>query len=232
MAQRVLIIDNDIGMVESLRHNLELDGRSVRGEAEIQWGIIEARTFLPDLVITTLEIAQDRDGRLLSQLREEHERLPVLILGSRPEEVDNLRGFRLGIDDFLLRPATVGEIHRRIDKLLSSNGGHEVDGPSSADPTIVFGEIEIRPAARVVIKKGKPVALRLKEFELLMALVSREGAVASRLELLRGVWGYRTLVATRTVDTHIGELRAKLEDDPANPQHILTIRKVGYRLQR
>ncbi|MEO8199032.1 MAG: response regulator transcription factor [Gemmatimonadota bacterium] len=232
MSKRVLIIDSEVGLVESLRHTLELDGHSVRSEPDVQWGIIEARTFGPNLVITTLETAQTRDGRLLSQLREEHEKLPVLLLGSRSEEADRLRGFRLGIDDFLLRPASVGELHRKIETLLLDHGNHDLSAPPVAEAVISFGDVDIRPAARMIIKGGKPIVLRLKEFDLLMALISREGRVASRLELLRGVWGYRTLVATRTVDTHIGELRAKLEADPANPQHIVTVRKVGYRFQR
>ncbi len=83
-----------------------------------------------------------------------------------------------------------------------------------------------------MLRGGDPVPLRLKEFDLLMALVSRAGTVVSRMDLLREVWGYRSWVATRTVDTHVAELRRKLEADPANPRHILTVRKIGYRLQR
>lgn len=231
MPKRVLIVDREAATVESLRRTLEMDGHTVHSESAGDWGLVEARTFGPDLVITTLEVAQDNEGWLLRQLRQEHERLPVLVVGSRTESGENLPGFRLGVDDFLLRPATVGEMHRRIEYLLARNGS-PVHQLCLADFAITFGEIEVRPAARTVVKRGAPVPLRLKEFELLMALVSRDGAVASRAELLRCIWGYRTLVATRTVDNHIGELRAKLEDNPATPRHILTVRKVGYRLQR
>jgi DNA-binding response OmpR family regulator len=232
MTHRVLIIDQDVGAAESLQHNLELDGHAVRREADAQWGIIEARTFGPDLVITTLEMAQEGGGRLLPQLRQDHEQLPVLVLGSRAEEGKNLPVFRFGVDDFLLRSATVGQLCRRIETLLRRNGSTVDDSRPSTYPAIVFGEVEVHPAARLVRRNGKPVTLRLKEFDLLIALVNREGAVVTRLDLLRGVWGYRAPVATRTVDTHIGELRAKLETDPTNPQHILTVRKVGYRFQR
>jgi DNA-binding response OmpR family regulator len=219
-------------MVEILRHNLEVDGHVVHSEAASDWGVIEARTLRPDLVITSLELAQETEGRLLLRLRMDHERLPVLVIGSRPEDGDNLRGFRLGVDDYVLRPTTVGEVLRRIERLLDRTRVPALGDRVSAAPSIIFGEIEVRPAARVVLKRGETVPLRLKEFDLLMALVCREGAVASRADLLRGIWGYRTLVATRTVDNHIGELRAKLEDNPARPRHILTVRKVGYRLQR
>jgi len=94
-----------------------------------------------------------------------------------------------------------------------------------------FGAVEINPASRTVTKEGIPVALSPKEFDLLLALVRRRGAVASRVELLREVWGHRVEVMTRTVDIHIAELRRKLEDDPSQPRHILTVWKAGYRLE-
>jgi len=94
-----------------------------------------------------------------------------------------------------------------------------------------FGEVEIVPASRTVRRAGEPVALTPKEYELLVALLRRRGAVASRVELLTEVWGYNSAVMSRTVDTHIAELRRKLEENLAAPQHILTVRKTGYRLQ-
>ena len=94
-----------------------------------------------------------------------------------------------------------------------------------------FGNIEINPASRTVTRGGQLVALSPKEFDLLLTLVRRRGAVASRVELLREVWGHRVEVMTRTVDIHIAELRRKLEDDPSAPQHILTVWKAGYRLE-
>jgi DNA-binding response OmpR family regulator len=99
------------------------------------------------------------------------------------------------------------------------------------DSVVRFGEVEIHTGQRTVLRGGSPVSLRMKEFDLLMTLVARRGRVVSRADLLREVWGYRTWVATRTVDTHVAELRRKLEQDPAHPRHILTVRKVGYRLR-
>ena len=97
---------------------------------------------------------------------------------------------------------------------------------------IRFGSVELRPESREVLRDGKPVALAPKELDLLLALANRNGAVAPRLDLIREVWGYPGDVLTRTVDTHIGELRRKLENDPNKPRHLLTVRKVGYRLKR
>ena len=106
------------------------------------------------------------------------------------------------------------------------------DQKGTADGHEHFGTVEINPASRTVTKEGTPVALSPKEFDLLLALVRRRGAVASRVELLREVWGHRVEVMTRTVDIHIAELRRKLEDDPSQPRHILTVWKAGYRLHR
>jgi DNA-binding response OmpR family regulator len=100
-------------------------------------------------------------------------------------------------------------------------------------PVERFGDIEVNPASGTVIRDGEPVTLTPKEFDLLVALLRRKGAVASRAELLGEVWEYaNTEVETRTVDVHVAELRRKLEDDPANPRHIVTVRKKGYRLER
>jgi DNA-binding response OmpR family regulator len=99
-----------------------------------------------------------------------------------------------------------------------------------ATTTVRFGEVTVCLATHDVTRAGRPVALRPKEYELLVALLRREGAVAARHELLREVWGYDPSVTSRTVDTHVLELRRKLEADPSNPQHLLTVRKTGYRL--
>jgi DNA-binding response OmpR family regulator len=96
---------------------------------------------------------------------------------------------------------------------------------------MAFGEVEVSPATRTVLRRGEPVELTPKEFDLLVALLERRGAIISRQELLKEVWGYgNAAVNTRTVDVHLSELRRKLEDDPANPRYLLTVRKAGYRL--
>ena len=102
---------------------------------------------------------------------------------------------------------------------------------AAADMVERFGDVEVYEARRSVIKAGKPVQLTPKEFDLLLALMRRGGAVASRSDLLREVWGHRAEVATRTVDIHVAELRRKLEDDPGQPRHVLTVWKAGYRFE-
>jgi DNA-binding response OmpR family regulator len=229
--KRILIIHPDTELVQSLRQNLERDGHDVFVEPEGNWAVAQARKFVPDLVITDLVVLESGEQSLLRQLRLVREDIPVLVLSPRAEEATRLRGFRLGLDDFLVQPFGISELHRRIDALLTHSARLSSGSPVPADSVVRFGEVEIHTGQRTVLRGGAPVPLRLKEFDLLMTLVARRGRVVSRADLLREVWGYRTWVATRTVDTHVAELRRKLEKDPARPRHILTVRKVGYRLQ-
>jgi two-component system alkaline phosphatase synthesis response regulator PhoP len=231
MPHRVLIVHNEASFTENLRHNLELDGYEVAIEHDAQWGVIQARTFAPELVIADLDIIQAGKGRMLSQLESEHERLPILVLSSRSEDAGMLRGFRLGIDDFVMRPVGVGEMHARIDRLLGRRQESRPEFPAIEAP-IAFGKVLVRMGARTITRDGRPIELRLKEFELLMALITREGRVATRMELLGQVWGYRTGVTSRTLDSHIAELRRKLEENPTSPRYIITVRKIGYRFDR
>jgi two-component system, OmpR family, alkaline phosphatase synthesis response regulator PhoP len=169
------------------------------------------------------------DGyRVLRQIREDGLTMPVLILTARGEEADKVLGFRLGADDYVTKPFGVLELLARVEALLRRSKPPAAAG--AAQPVQRFGDVEVEVTTRSVRRHGEQVPLTPMEFDLLIALLRRQGAVASRLELLKEVWGHSSAVLTRTVDTHIGELRRKLESDPSTPRHILTVRKAGYRL--
>jgi DNA-binding response OmpR family regulator len=149
-----------------------------------------------------------------------------------------VRGLHLGADDYVTKPFGVLELLARVRALLRRAAREPMPTVAVASPAdgssiacVDFGVVRIEPAARRVTRAGEEVPLAPLEFALLEALARRRGAVATRLDLLREVWGYSAAVVSRTVDTHVAELRRKLEDDPARPRHILTVRKVGYRLQ-
>jgi DNA-binding response OmpR family regulator len=172
------------------------------------------------------------DGfRVLRALREEKHDMPVLILTARGEEADKVRGLRLGADDYVTKPFGVLELLARVEALLRRAGNGAAGGTRGKLPVERFDDVELDPSTRTVTRTGKAVYLTPMEFDLLCALIRRRGAVASRLELMREVWGHQAAVLSRTVDTHVAELRRKLESDPSNPRHILTVRKAGYRLQ-
>jgi DNA-binding response OmpR family regulator len=169
------------------------------------------------------------DGyRVLRTLREEGNNTPVLILSAKGEEADKVRGFRMGADDFVTKPFSLLELLARVEALLRRAAAAPVDEPPEQ---YTFGRIHVDADARRVTRGGEPVELTALEFELLLALLRRQGAAVTRKELMRDVWGHQAAVESRTVDTHIAELRRKLEDRPTSPMHIVTIRKTGYRLQ-
>ncbi len=227
---RILIVEDNPDLAYGLRTGLEIEGYEVLVADNGETGLDRARAWGPDLVMLDLMLPGMDGYRVLKTLREGGSDIPVLILTARGEEADKVLGFRLGADDYVTKPCGVLELLARVGALLrrSRLADHRSAG---ADGIERFGSVEINPASRTVSKEGTPVALSPKEFDLLLALVRRRGAVASRVELLRQVWGHRVEVMTRTVDIHIAELRRKLEDDPSEPRHILTVWKAGYRLE-
>ncbi len=227
---RILVVEDNVDLADGLRHNLELEGHEVLLAADGDQGLRLAVERAPDLVILDLMLP-GRDGyQVLRALREGGSRTPVMILSARGEEADKVRGFRLDADQYVTKPFGLLELLERVRALLrrSGNGASRAPAPRA---TIDFGRVSVDPAARTITVAGQPVSLTPKAFELMLALVRRNGAVASRVELLREVWGSPGDVLTRTVDSHMAELRRKLEEDPARPRHFLTVWKTGYRFE-
>ena len=226
---RILVVEDNPDLAYGLRNNLEIEGYQVDVVEDGSVGLAQARDAGPDLIILDLMLPGMDGYRVLKTLRDEGRQMPILILTARGEEADKVRGLRLGADDYVTKPFGVLELLARVEALLRRAAPAGGDG---AGPPERFGVVELIPASRTVLRDGRAVALTPKEFDLLLALVKRRGAVASRMELLTEVWGYSAAVLSRTVDTHVAELRRKLEADPAAPDHILTVRKAGYRLEK
>jgi len=230
---RVLLVEDNADLAYGLQNNLEIEGYEVRVAENGETGLKRARAWGPDLIILDLMLP-DLDGyRVLQHLRSDGIETPVLILTARGEESDKVLGFRLGADDYVTKPFGVMELLARVEAILRRSSSQVPSGRESFDEyePFHFGSVTLDPKARTVLKEGVEVPLTPKELDLLLALVRRDGAVASRLDLLKEVWGHRAAVVSRTVDTHISELRRKLEDEPSNPLHILTVHKAGYRFQ-
>lgn len=222
---RVLIVEDNHDLAFGLRNNLEIEGYTVDVAADGPSGLASASESHPDLIVLDLMLPGIDGYRVLRQLRQDGLTMPVLILTARGEEADKVFGFRLGADDYVTKPFGVLELLARIEALLRRSRP-----PGTPKAVQRFGDVEVDVSTRLVRRAGREVALTPMEFDLLVALMRRNGAVASRIELLSEVWGHSATVLTRTVDTHIGELRRKLEADPSTPRHILTARKAGYRL--
>lgn len=225
---KVLVVEDNANLAFGLTRSLESEGYEVEAAEDGVRGFDLARSTNPDLVVLDLMLPGMDGYTILKKLRAEGKDVPVLILTARGEEADKVFGFRLGADDYVTKPFSLSELLARVQAILRrAKSGERRDGEAVEE----FGDVSINTLARSVKKGETEVALTPKEFDLLLALVRRRGAVASRLELLKEVWGHQAEVMTRTVDIHIAELRRKLEDDASTPRHILTVWKAGYRLQ-
>jgi DNA-binding response OmpR family regulator len=235
MSPRILLVEDNVDLAAGIRYNLEREGYEVVAAENGADALALARGTTPDLVILDLMLPGMDGFAVLQELRRTGMGMPVLVLTARCEEVDKVRAFRLDADQYVTKPFGLLELLERVKMLLRRRTGGG-DAPAGGRPApaerIRFGDIEVDVDARRVCKRGAPVALSPKSFELLLALLRREGHALARHDLLREVWGHLGRVQTRTVDWHISELRGKLEDDPENPRHIHTVWKVGYRFER
>lgn len=222
---RVLIIEDNQDLAFGLRNNLEIEGFEVLVAGDGEEGTRMALAVKPDLLILDLMIPKINGFDVLTRLRKQGFTSPILILTAKGEELDKVRGLRLGADDYVTKPFGLMELIARVEALLRRGNSEN----TKAD-VFRFGSIEVNTASSLVSRDGIEVELAPKEYGLLLALLRRRGAVASRLELMREVWGHSSAVVSRTVDTHVAELRRKLEENPATPKHIVTVRKTGYRL--
>lgn len=225
---RILIVEDNRNLALGVRRALETEGYEVvhvvRGDDALER--LEDGRF--DLVVLDLMLPGASGFEVLRALRTGDDATPVLILSARGEDLDKIQGFRLGADDYVVKPVGVLELLLRVQAILRRAGRVEVPEPSRHR----FGDVEVDEGTRTVHRGGEPVDLTRLEFDLLAALLRAGGDVVRRERLLREVWGFPEpeRVQTRTIDTHIASLRSKLEEDPGRPRHILTVRKVGYRL--
>ena len=223
---RVLVVEDDPGIAEGVALNLRLEGYEVQVAPDGALALAQAASWRPDLMVLDLMLPRVDGMQVLRTLRGNGDPVPVLILSARGDETDRLQGFRLGADDYVVKPFSLPELLARVGAMLRRTTGRGGLAPLRWS----FGAVTVDAGTHEVHRDGQPVALRPREFDLLVALLRREGRVATRSELLDEVWRYEPDVVSRTVDVHVVELRRKLEPDPARPRHLLTVRKTGYRL--
>jgi DNA-binding response OmpR family regulator len=221
---RILIVEDNADLALGLRNNLEIEGYDVEIADDGAAGLSAFKARPPTLVVLDLMLPAMDGYRVLHEIRATGSAVPVLLLTARSEETDKVRGLRLGADDYVTKPFGILELLARIEALLRR-------AKPTATKTYRFGDVEVDADRRTVTRAGGVIPLTPMEFDLLVALLRRNGTVASRLDLLQEVWGHSSAVLTRTVDTHVAELRRKLERDPAAPEYILTARKAGYRVE-
>jgi DNA-binding response OmpR family regulator len=222
--KRVLVIEDNRDLAAGLESNLELEGYQVRCCDNGGSALEEISRFEPELIVLDMMLPVKDGFEILAEIRKGGDETPVLCLTARGEEVDKVRALRSGADDYVTKPFGLMELLARVEALLRRSSIPE------GSTALSFGEVTVSLDSREVRRAGEEVILAPKEFELLAALLARPNVVISRQQLMKTAWGHSSAIASRTVDTHIAELRRKLEVDPARPKFILTARKAGYRL--
>jgi two-component system, OmpR family, alkaline phosphatase synthesis response regulator PhoP len=226
---RILVVEDNAAIAEGIAYNLRHEHHEAQIAEDGRMGLRAAREWDPDLVILDLMLPEMDGYEVLAAIRKDGNHVPVIILTARGEEADKVRGFRLDADQYVTKPFGVLELLERVAMLLRRHSTRA--GTTASDDCIRFADVVVDTAARTVKRGDQLCTLTPKAFELLLALIKRDGSVATRQELLKEVWGYGAFVLSRTVDSHVAELRRKLEADPARPKHILTVWKVGYRFE-
>ena len=224
-ARHVLVIEDEPQMRSMLTDNLEFEGYRVTavasGEEALQ--VVTSRHFALLLVDVMLPGISGFD--VCQQLRARGMHVPIVVLTARTHEQDRVRGLDLGADDYVSKPFSVRELLARVRALVRRDDWH---APGSGEFTV--GDVVVKPRQRLVMKKGRRVALSAREFELLRYLFAHRNEVVSREQLLRDVWGYSHLSVTRTVDNYVAKLRMHIEPRPHDPRYIITVHGSGYQL--
>jgi len=223
--RRVLLVEDNPDLAFGLRTSLEVEGYDVLHAESGRHGLAQARETAPDLVVLDLMLPELSGYEVLRQLRRAGCSMPVLILTAKGEEADKVQGFRLGADDYVVKPVGVLEFLARVEALLRRSQ------PRAGGGVHRFHDLEVDLDRRTVLVRGVEVDLSPLEFDLLAILAQRHGNLVSRGELLKEVWGYRSDVESRTIDTHVAKLRAKIDRGGTGPSRIVTVRKKGYRMR-
>jgi len=225
--KRILIIEDDAAILRGLKDNLEYESYEVLTAADGEEGYYLIKEKKPDLIILDLMLPKMNGYELCRKVRNEGVTTPILMLTARGEEMDRVLGLDMGADDYVTKPFSVPELLARIRAIIRRiQKAKTGDLPSD----LKFGQVSVDFKCFEAQKGDEVLDMSRKEFGILRLLAARAGEVITRDELLDEVWGYDQYPTTRTVDNHIALLRTKLEDDPSQPRHLLTVHGVGYKL--
>jgi two-component system OmpR family response regulator len=222
---KILVVEDDRTLLNVLKYNLTKEGYSVVTAVDGVEALEVARRDKPDFIILDIMLPKMSGFEVCRILRKEMT-VPILMLTAKTEEVDKVVGLEIGADDYMTKPFSMRELLARIRAML-----RRVEMQVPTTETLKLGDIEIDISRHAITKGGNILSLTPKEFDLLAFLAKNKGLVFSRDQLLEKVWGYDYAGDTRTVDVHIRWLREKIEDNPAKPKRLVTVRGVGYKLE-
>jgi len=223
--KQILIIEDDRTTIELIKASLEADGFEVTAISDGQAGLSQVRKSPPDLLLLDLMLPKLPGLDVCRQIRadENLNRLPILMLTARGDEMDRVVGLEVGADDYVTKPFSPRELVARVKALL-----RRAEPPPEGEKTVEVGKLRIDPTSYRVTRGGKPVLLSTLEFKLLHYLAARPNRVFTRDQLLDAVWGADRFVTPRSIDVYVRRLREKIEADPENPVHLKTMRGAGY----
>ena len=222
----MLVVEDDSAVRNMLLDSFKREGRQVLGVADGIAAVDYATTDRFDVVILDVALGEGPDGyEVCRVLRDRHNVVPVIMLTALDSEADAVLGLEAGADDYVTKPFGLAELRSRIRAVLRRSGGNIY-----ADDVFTADRVRLDRSRREVSVAGQPVELTFSEFELLSTLIANPGRVFNRLELLRAIWGDSAYRDPRGIDVHIRHLREKLEAVPEQPELLLTVRGVGYRL--
>ncbi|PKO18239.1 MAG: DNA-binding response regulator [Chloroflexi bacterium HGW-Chloroflexi-10] len=235
MAEKILIVEDELSLQETLAYNLRKQGYEVEAVGDGPSALEAARRIKPELILLDIMLP-GMDGFEVCRILRNEMSTPVLMLTARDDEIDRVVGLEVGADDYLTKPFSMRELIARVKAMLrrvriirEEVSASQVDVPDKLIHE--FGNLKIDIGRREIRIDGVLINLKPKEYELLFHLAKHKNQVLSRDQILESVWGWDYVGDSRTVDVHVRWIREKVEKDPANPQRIITVRGAGYRFE-
>jgi DNA-binding response OmpR family regulator len=222
--RKVLIVEDDSSMAVALKDGFEYEGYNVTVARDGMTGLKMATESMPDLMILDVMLPRMSGLDVCRQIRGNGNRLPIIMLTSRGQEIDKVLGLKLGADDYITKPFGFLELMARVEALLRRSNGKD----EKLD-TYDFGPVSVNFKRNEVRRNGEVVELSPREFRLLKYLIEHRGDVITRDQLMENVWDYDNAPLSRTVDMHVAKLRRKIEERPNDPVYLVTVHRVGYK---
>ena len=236
MSERILVVDDEKALLESLVYNLERQGYLVDSAADGHTALESARKNHPDLILLDIMLP-GMDGFEVARTLRQESNIPILMLTARDDEIDRAVRLEVGADDYMTKPFSMRELLARVKamlrrvRLIREEMSVKPQDSTPDAPPLVFGNLEMDTIRHMVKLEGAELELNPKEYELLKYFMQHPGKAISRDTLIQEIWGWDFSGDSRTVDVHVRWLRQKIEQDPSNPTRLVTLRGAGYRFE-